>query len=88
MATSAIRLATVRPRRGKKEARTRQQRTPRRRSRLAGWTWLASKGLCEVMAPWAISSSMDWQGRIPAVAVFVIAPLVAPRGALGKIARL
>ena len=44
MATSAMRSATRRPRPGRNEARTRQARSPSRRSRLAGCTWSAANG--------------------------------------------
>src|ERR1700709_1641223 len=64
MATSAMRSRTVwRP--GRNEARTRHARAPRRRSRLAGWTWSFSKGVSAVIAPLAIRASMAWQGRMP-----------------------
>ena len=51
--------------RAMQEARTRHAWSDRRRSRLAGWTWSGSKGVWEAIAPLAISSSMDWQGRMP-----------------------
>src|SRR6185369_2848433 len=64
METSAMRSRTVwRP--GRNEARTRQARAPRRRSRLAGWTWSGSKGVSAVIALLAIRASMAWQGKMP-----------------------
>src|SRR5450432_4101948 len=64
MATIARRSRTVCPP-GRNEARTRQARAPSLRSRLAGCTWSASNGVSAVIAAWAISASMAWQGRMP-----------------------
>ena len=56
-------------------ALTRQQRAPRRRSRLAGCTWSWSKGDEALMAPPAIRASMDWQGKMPWESLSVIVGL-------------
>src|SRR5271154_605024 len=65
MATSGSRSLTLRLKPGRKEARTRQQRSPRRRSRLAGWIWLSAKGWSAAIDPSAIKVSIAWQGRMP-----------------------
>ena len=59
MATSTIRSATVRPRPGRKEARTRQANGPSRKSSDAGCTWMSENGVAAVTASEAINASID-----------------------------
>ena len=50
---------------GRKLARTRQATGPRRRWRLAGWTWSTSNGRDATMPPCSASAVISCAGSIP-----------------------
>src|SRR5271165_3188343 len=60
------RSATLVPRPGRKLARTRKASAPRRRSRLAGWSWPGSTGAAAATAPDFMSARMRWRASRPA----------------------